>query len=66
MPEKNDILCNNCRKKIAEGEISDGCLKIKCKCGTINTVEAHPDIVADRYQPKELSLGMFNMEKIST
>lgn len=40
------IRCYNCRKIIGEGTISDGKISIKCKCGTLNTIEAVPKLKA--------------------
>lgn len=44
--KKNDnpdmIRCSNCRKIIGEGTLKDGKISIKCKCGTLNTIEAVP------------------------
>ena len=35
----NAVICVNCGKKLAEANISEGKLAIKCKCGTVNTIE---------------------------
>lgn len=34
--------CIKCKKKLAEGDIADGKVSIKCKCGTLNTIEVRP------------------------
>lgn len=42
----NALLCSNCGKKIGEVSMKDGKVVIKCKCGTINTVETKPAQIA--------------------
>lgn len=39
MPEKSVLKCCACGKKIGEGEINDGYVSIKCKCGAITTIQ---------------------------
>lgn len=39
MPENNILKCSACGKKLGEGVINDGKLSLKCKCGTITTIE---------------------------
>lgn len=38
----DDINCSKCGKKIGEGEIIDGYIAIKCKCGVVNTIKNKP------------------------
>lgn len=40
--KNKDINCSKCGKKIAEGDLTDGIISIKCKCGVINTITAKP------------------------
>jgi phage FluMu protein Com len=35
-----EIKCTNCGKKLAEANVQQGELRIKCKCGTVNIVKA--------------------------
>lgn len=42
--EKKTIRCTGCNKVIGElGHLRDGKISIKCKCGTINVIEAIPE-----------------------
>lgn len=43
MSKGNDIRCFKCGAKLAEANISEGFVSIKCKCGTINRVSAERD-----------------------
>ena len=38
MGKTNNIQCANCGKKLAEAEIKEGYVSIKCKCGATNLV----------------------------
>jgi hypothetical protein len=68
--DKNDILCTGCRKKIADGILNDGRISIKCKCGTINTIEATPKetsvskVILNGHH-SGLTLGTFSIQHIS-
>lgn len=37
-----ELKCTSCKKKLAEFNLVDGKLSVKCKCGTTNTIEAAP------------------------
>lgn len=39
MSDLQDIRCSKCQKLLAEAKIEEGKLAIKCKCGTMNTIE---------------------------
>ncbi len=38
--EKDAIRCTSCKKILGKGVINDGKIEIKCKCGTLNTIQA--------------------------
>lgn len=36
----SEIKCVSCGKKLAEASLQKGYVEIKCKCGTLNRIEA--------------------------
>lgn len=47
-----EIKCSSCGKKLAEANIRQGELRIKCKCGTLNIVAAELDVKTESYTEK--------------
>ena len=47
-----EIKCSNCGKKLAEANIKQGELRIKCKCGTVNIVAAETEVKTESYTEK--------------
>lgn len=35
---KKEIRCSSCNRLIGKGEINDGAISLKCKCGKENTI----------------------------
>lgn len=73
--ENKVINCISCKKLIAKGTINDGIISIKCKCGTVNTIEKEAKEL--KVETKELNLngspgtsgivfGDFDIQRIST
>jgi phage FluMu protein Com len=44
-----EIKCTNCGKKLAEANVQQGELRIKCKCGTVNIVKAETEPKTESY-----------------
>lgn len=54
----NDIRCAKCAKKLAEGQIEQGELAIKCsRCGNINLFSFRQDYVKPLSAPKTVELA---------
>jgi phage FluMu protein Com len=41
--KNKDIRCAKCNKKIAEAEIKEGYVSIKCSCGVTNLITVTPE-----------------------
>ncbi len=66
MDKKDVIRCSNCRKIIGEGGGKDYKIAIKCKCGTLNVLEAIPkEKIETRMSNASLNLGTFSIQHIS-
>lgn len=62
--DKNDIRCTGCRKIIGKLDyLIDGRISIKCKCGTLNIIEAVPKEKAES-NASGIILGTFAMQHI--
>lgn len=50
----NEIRCCSCGKKLAEGQIKDGHVSIRCKCGVMNNITATPEKKVKRPGPEKV------------
>lgn len=55
--EKNVFRCSSCNKIIGKGNLSDGRIELKCKCGTVTAIEATPKQVHKESQ-KQIEVGL--------
>jgi hypothetical protein len=46
--KKNDIKCCACGKKLAEAQITNGWVNIRCKCGANNLITVTPEKKEER------------------
>jgi len=55
----NEIRCCSCGKKLAEGQIKDGNISIRCRCGILNKVTAAPEKKEKRQGPEKAEYSNF-------
>jgi phage FluMu protein Com len=39
----SEIRCSNCHALLLKADIKHGKAQVKCKCGTLNTIDIQPD-----------------------
>lgn len=67
MKGKNDIKCCACGRKLAEAQLTNGWVNIRCKCGVDNLISATRDKVPEKVEaPNFIGIRGLNTDYIAS